>query len=47
MENKIRELIHELQNDVRELDAEIRAKNSKLSKLQVIVMQLQNILKEK
>lgn len=45
MENKIRELINELENDVKELDAEIRVKNSKLSKLQVIIIQLEKILK--
>lgn len=45
MEKEIALLIEELKHDCKELDAEVRAKSSKLTKLQLIVMQLEKILK--
>ena len=45
MENEIKKLISELERDIKELDVEVKAKQSKLTKLQLIVIQLNKILK--
>ena len=45
MEKQIEELINELNRDIKELEAELKAKSDKLMKLQLIVIQLEKILK--
>jgi hypothetical protein len=45
MEEQIKTMIKELKEDIEKLDIELRAKSSKLAKMQVIKIQLENLLK--
>lgn len=44
MKSEILKLIEELKNDIKILETEVKEKNNKLTKLHLIVIQLQNAL---
>lgn len=45
MREEIKKMVNELKQDIEVLEAEVKAKSSKLTKLQLIKIQLENILK--